>query len=142
VPTKPAGRELLGLRWIDLELSVPIGQLHVRQRWGKLPNHSRLRGPGQHLAGMEEGVSANEDGLRDLVEGQVGIQHYVFPNGAGFAENHANPFNRGSSTLQIAAGLSEPCPMKRAIRGSTGTASPFSWASMASMGCGTSSATD
>src|SRR5262245_66597301 len=49
-----------------------------------------------------------KSGLRDLAGAEVRIQHYVFPNGAGFAENHANLFNRGFSPLQIAAGLSEP----------------------------------
>src|SRR5262245_3181236 len=49
-----------------------------------------------------------KSGQRDLAGAEVRIQHYVFPNGAGFAENHANLFNRGFSPLQIAAGLSEP----------------------------------
>ena len=34
-------------------------------------------------------------GVRTPAGAFVGIQHYVFPNGAGFAENHANLFNRG-----------------------------------------------
>ena len=49
-----------------------------------------------------------DTGLRDATGGRIKIEHYVFPNGAGFAENHANLFNRGFSPLQIAAGLSEP----------------------------------
>ncbi len=49
-----------------------------------------------------------DTGLRDAAGRRIKIEHYVFPNGSGFAENHANFFNRGFSPTQIAAGLSEP----------------------------------
>ena len=99
---------------------MPIGKLHVRQRvdqWG-------FAGPPKSKAGYrtiplsEFVVNTLLDwkkvcpqmrtGQRDLAGAEVRIQHFVFPNGAGFVENHANLFNRGFSPLQIAAGLSEP----------------------------------
>ena len=99
---------------------MPIGKLHVRQRldqWGHAgPPKSKA---GYRTIPLSEFVVNTllewkkvcpqmKTGVRIPAGGQVGIQHYVFPNGAGFAENHANLFNRGFGPLQVAAGLCEP----------------------------------
>jgi len=112
--------ELRGLRWSDLELTLPIGRLHVRQRldaWGKA-------GPPKSKAGYRT-ISLSEfvvntllqwkrecpqmdTGERDRDGKPIKLLHYVFPNGSGFAESHANIVNRGYFPTQIAAGLGVP----------------------------------
>jgi integrase len=112
--------ELRGLRWTDLELTLPIGRLHVRQRldaWGKA-------GPPKSKAGYRT-IPLSEYVVRTLLawkeecpqldmgerDGQgrpIKVRHFVFPNGAGGSENHANITNRGWFAVQITAGLGEP----------------------------------
>jgi integrase len=111
--------ELRGLRWTDLELSLPIGKLHVRQRldaWGRAgPPKSKA---GYRTIPLSEFVVNTlmqwklecprmDTGQRDDLGRPIKVQHYVFPNSLGFAENHANMVSRGYFPIQIAAGLEE-----------------------------------
>jgi integrase len=112
--------ELRGLRWTDLELTIPIGRLHVRQRldaWG----HA---GPPKSKAGYrtiprsefvvntllqwKQDCPQLDTGERDSAGRPIKLLHYVFPNGLGFVESSANIVNRGYFPTQIAAGLGEP----------------------------------
>jgi integrase len=112
--------ELRGLRWTDLELTLPIGRLHVRQRldaWGKAdPPKSKA---GYRTIPLSEFVVNTllpwkkecpqfNTGERDREGRPIEVLHYVFPNGNGFAESHANIINRGFFPIQIAAGLAAP----------------------------------
>jgi integrase len=105
--------ELRGLRWIDLDLTLPTGRLHVRQRadaWG----HT---GPPKSKAGYRS-IPLSGYVVRTLLEWKAqcpkfvteegAVLHYVFPTGRGYIESHQNIVKRGLFATQIAAGLSEP----------------------------------
>jgi integrase len=112
--------ELRGLRWPDLELTLPTGKLHVRQRldaWGNAgPPKSKA---GYRTIPLSEYVVNTllewkkvcpqlDTGERDHEGNPIKVLHYVFPNGIGCWEGHANIINRGFSPIQIAAGLGVP----------------------------------
>jgi integrase len=112
--------ELRGLRWTDLDLTLPTGKLQVRQRldaWGRAgPPKSKA---GYRTIPLSEFVVNTllqwklecprmDTGECDRAGKPIKVLHYVFPNGLGFSENHANLVNRGFFPVQIAAGLSEP----------------------------------
>jgi integrase len=112
--------ELRGLRWTDLELTLPTGRLHVRQRldaWGRAgPPKSKA---GYRTIPLSEYVVNTllqwkrqcpqlDMGERDAQGQPIKVRHFVFPNGAGGSENHANITSRGWFQVQIAAGLGEP----------------------------------
>ena len=112
--------ELRGLRWTDLELTPPVGRLHVRQRldaWGRAgPPKSKA---GYRTIPLSEFVVNTllqwkrecprlDSGERDAQGKPIKLLHFVFPNGAGCSENHANITTRGFFAVQIAAGLGEP----------------------------------
>jgi integrase len=112
--------ELRGLRWKDLELTLPTGRLHVRQRvdaWGHAgPPKSKA---GYRTIPLSEFVVNTllewkkhcpqlDSGERDAQGRPIKLLHYVFPNKRGAAENHQNLVNRGLFPTQIAAGLGEP----------------------------------
>ena len=109
--------ELRGLRWTDLELTLPTGRLHVRQRldaWGNAgPPKSKA---GYRTIPLSEFVVNTllawkqqcpqlDTGEVDQQGNPIRLLHYCFPNGIGCAESHANIVNRGFFPIQIAAGL-------------------------------------
>jgi integrase len=112
--------ELRGLRWTDLELTLPTGRLHVRQRadaWGQIgapkSKCSYRTIPLSEfvvntLLQWKRECPRLDTGLYDLAGQRIKLLHYVFPNGLGCVESHQNIVNRGFFPIQIAAGLAEP----------------------------------
>lgn len=94
--------ELRGLRWADVDLKA--GRLHVRQRADRY---------------NEIGMPKSEAGQRSIpvppmvtntlrewkLVCPASKADFVFPNGLGNAESHANIINRGLVPLQLAAGI-------------------------------------
>ena len=114
------GSELRGLRWIDLELTLPVGKLHVRQRlddWGNAgPPKSKS---GYRTIPLSKFVVNTllewkkvcpqlDTGERDPQGNPIRVLHYCFPNNLGCWEGHANIVNRGFFPIQIVAGLGVP----------------------------------
>lgn len=105
--------ELRGLTWNDVDFERKV--IRVRQRanlWGEI-------GAPKSAAGDREIPMAPmvSNALKEwrlacprLGEGEGGEPRllYVFPNGNGRIENHANIANRGFYALQKAAGIVEP----------------------------------
>ena len=100
--------ELRGLRWQDVDLKK--GELHVHQRADAYNEIGRPKSE----AG-ERTVPIPPTTLKALKEWKLkcprrpdGAQHYVFPNGSGKVELHANIITRGLIPTMIAAGVTAP----------------------------------
>jgi len=112
--------ELRGLRWQDVDLKN--GELHVHQR----ADAYNVIGPPKSEAG-ERSVPIPPTTLNVLKEwklrcpkrevGERSELHYVFPNGSGNVEAHANIVTRGLAPTMIAAGVTTPT-----VRGQEATA--------------------
>jgi integrase len=94
--------ELRGLTWDDVDFTRKA--VHVRQRanlWGEI-------GAPKSAAGEREIPLAAivVNALREWgLACPRGAQRFVFPNGCGNVESHANIANRGFYAIQIAAGI-------------------------------------
>jgi integrase len=108
----PRASELRGLEWIDvLELDTEFPQMRVRQRAdmdGKIGD-TKTDAAQRHIP-LTPLVA---DALRAWKavcprDPETGELRFVFPNGAGKVENHANISNRGWDEWQIRAGVCEP----------------------------------
>lgn len=100
--------ELRGLPWSDVDLKK--GEIHVRQR---ADAYNRI-GPPKSESG-ERGVPIPPATIKALKEWKLkcprNARHelqYVFPNGEGNIENHANIVTRGLAPTLIAAGVTSP----------------------------------
>jgi integrase len=100
--------ELRGLRWEDIDFRKAT--LHVRQR-ADAYNHI---GPPKSEAG-ERAVPIPPATMQALKEWKLICPrnarrelHYVFPNGSGNVENHANIVTRGMAPTLIDAGVINP----------------------------------
>jgi integrase len=106
--------ELRGLRWIDLDLTLPTGRVHVRQRadaWGRTGAPKSKAGYrsipiGEHVVRTLQAWKELCPKFDTKEEGAV--LYYVFPTGKGYIESHQNIVKRGLFATQIVAGLSEP----------------------------------
>jgi integrase len=100
--------ELRGLRWEDIDFRKAA--LHVHQRadaYNKIGPPKSESGeravpipPATLLALKEWKLKCPRDARREL--------HYVFPNGDGNVENHANIVTRGLAPTLIDAGVTDP----------------------------------
>jgi integrase len=100
--------ELRGLRWGDIDFKK--AELHVHQRadaYNKIGPPKSESGeravpipPATLLALKEWKVKCPRNARREL--------HYVFPNGDGNVENHANIVTRGLAPTLIDAGVTDP----------------------------------
>jgi integrase len=99
--------ELRGLRWIDIDFKK--GELHVRQRadaYNEIGNPKSEDG--------ERAIPIPPTTLQALREWKLscprrdGELHYVFPNGSGNVEAHANIITRGLIPTWEAAGVVVP----------------------------------
>ncbi|WP_441268289.1 site-specific integrase [Bradyrhizobium sp. 215_C5_N1_1] len=100
--------ELRGLRWQDVDLKK--SELHVHQRADAYNEIGRPKSE----AG-ERSVPIPPTTLKALKEWKLkcprradGAQHFVFPNGAGKVESHANIITRGLIPTMIDAGVTAP----------------------------------
>jgi integrase len=108
----PRASELRGLEWIDvLDLDTEFPQMRVRQRAdmdGKIGD-TKTDAAQRHIP-LTPLVA---DALRAWKtvcprDPETGELRFVFPNGAGKVENHANISNRGWDEWQIRVGVCEP----------------------------------
>lgn len=94
--------ELRGLRWADVDLKT--GRLHVRQR----ADRYNAIGMPKSDAGQRQ-IPLPPIVINTLREWKLACPaskaDFVFPNGRGNAESHANIINRGLLPTQIAAGV-------------------------------------
>jgi integrase len=105
--------ELRGLRWEDVDFETK--QLHVRQRADRFneigapkseSGERRVPLPPVVLNTLREWkVACPRRKSADKPDRPPGELLYVFPNGSGQLENHANIINRGFIPVQIAAGV-------------------------------------
>jgi integrase len=100
--------ELRGLRWDDIDFKKK--ELHVHQR---ADAYNKI-GPPKSEAG-ERAVPIPPATLKALKEWRLICPrnsrrelHYVFPNGEGNVENHANIVTRGLAPTLIAGGVTNP----------------------------------
>jgi integrase len=100
--------ELRGLRWEDIDSKK--AELHVHQR---ADAYNQI-GPPKSESG-ERAVPIPPATLQALKEWKLKCPrnarhelHYVFPNGDGNVENHANIVTRGLAPIMIAAGVTAP----------------------------------
>ena len=106
--------ELRGLRWEDVDLKT--GDLHVRQRADR---YNAIGAPKSEAG--ERTVPIPPSVLQALREWKLicprrrasdpdtpAELHFVFPNGRGMVETHANIAQRGLAPAQIAAGVTVP----------------------------------
>jgi integrase len=100
--------ELRGLRWADIDFKK--GELHVRQR---ADAYNTIGAPKSEDG--ERTIPIPPTTLQALREWKLicpkrprGALHYVFPNGQGNIENHANIITRGLIPTMIAAGVTAP----------------------------------
>ncbi|KRR09978.1 hypothetical protein CQ12_06080 [Bradyrhizobium jicamae] len=110
--------ELRGLRWEDVDFKK--GELHVRQRAdayneiGPPKSESGERTvpiPPTTLAALREWklkCPRRDTGRRDAHGKPVTDVHYVFPNGSGNVESHANIVTRGLGPIMIKANVTAP----------------------------------
>lgn len=105
--------ELRGLRWADVDLDAAA--LHVRQRADRYHAIGMPKsGDGQRTVPMPPIVVNTlrawklECPRRGRTKDHPGELHYVFPNGKGNIEFHANIAKRGLIPVQIAADVSVP----------------------------------
>jgi hypothetical protein len=105
--------ELRGLTWDDVDLDR--GVIHVRQRadqWGEIGAPKSATGHRTIAMGPELIKELKEWKLRcpkyGKTEDQPGRLWFVFPNGAGKPESHANIINRRFNPVQILAGVCKP----------------------------------
>ena len=110
--------ELRGLRWSDVDLSAL--EIHVRQRADRFnaigsPKSKGSRrmvkiGPAlaQVLREWKLVCPRRETGEVDEAGNKVKVLDFVFPNGAGKIESHANLVNRALIPAMIAAGVTLP----------------------------------
>jgi integrase len=102
--------ELRGLRWQDIDFKK--GRLHVHQR----ADARNVIGPPKSEAG-ERTIPIPPATLKALKEWKLACPrnarrelHYVFPNGEGNIEAHANIVTRGLGPTMIAAGVTAQVP--------------------------------
>jgi integrase len=100
--------ELRGLTWDAIDFKK--GDLHVRQRADAYNTIGRPKSE----AG-ERSIPIPPATLQALREWKLkcpkraqGDRHYVFPNGSGHVENHANIVVRGLAPTLVAAGVTDP----------------------------------
>lgn len=100
--------EMRGLPWSDVDLKK--GEIHVRQR---ADAYNRI-GPPKSESG-ERAVPIPPATIKALKEWKLKCPrnasrelHYVFPNGEGNIENHANIVTRGLAPTLIAAKVTAP----------------------------------
>lgn len=110
--------ELRGLRWQDVDLDKRV--IHVRQRadeFGEIGRPKSEAGereipiPPLVVNALKEWRLAcprRETGATGPDDEPVKELHFVFPNGAGRIESHANIVNRGLIPVQIKAGVADP----------------------------------
>jgi len=104
--------ELRGLEWDDvIGLDTAYPQVRVRQRadeegkLGDTKSDSAQRSVPLNPLAADELRKWKKVCPRDAETGEL---HFVFPNGNGMVENHANISNRGWKEWQIKAGVSVP----------------------------------
>ena len=104
--------EARGLEWIDvLGLDTQYPQLRVRQRADMDCEIGNTKtSAAERMVPIPPTVAT---ALREWkkvcpVDGETGCLRFVFPNGNGNVENHANLYNRGWDAWQIKAGVCEP----------------------------------
>ena len=102
--------ELRGLTWANVDLEG--GTLIVRQRadkWNAIGSPKSEAGEREIPLAPMVVNTLKEWKLRcprqNRTKDQAGELHYVFPNGLGRVESHANVHSRGFVPLQIAAGV-------------------------------------
>jgi integrase len=109
--------EMRGLTWDDVDFERKL--VHVRQRanlWGEIGAPKSAAGD-REIPMSPMVVSALREWRlacpRKPSEESEGRLWFVFPNGNGNVENHANIANRGFYALQIRAGMVAPDPKKK-----------------------------
>lgn len=107
--------ELRGLRWADVDLNTL--EIHVTQRADRYDDIGRPKsGAGERKVPLPPLVAnalrewklicpRRDIGRIDDAGNAITELHFVFPNGFGNTESHANIVNRGLIPPQIAAGL-------------------------------------
>lgn len=107
--------ELRGLRWSDVDLKK--GELHVRQRADRYNEIDAPKSEDGERAVPLPPIVANtlrewqlvcpkrDTGQRDAAGQPIKERHFVFPNGLGNVESHANIINRALIPAQVAAGV-------------------------------------
>jgi integrase len=104
--------ELRGLEWADvIDLDGEFPQLRVRQRADNKGKIGNTKTDSAHRLIPLTGLAVHE--LRNWkkvcpVDAEAGQLRFVFPNGNGIIENHANISNRGWKEWQIKAGVCLP----------------------------------
>jgi integrase len=104
--------ELRGLEWGDvLDLDTDLPQIVVRQRadMDGLIGDTKTDSAHRHIP-LTPLVAGELRAWKEACPrgGETGELRFVFPNGAGNVENHANISNRGWNDWQIKAGVSVP----------------------------------
>ena len=104
--------ELRGLEWDDvMELDGTFPQIRVRQRADEIGEIGDTKTDSAHRyiplvpLAVRELKTWKEICPRDAETGEL---RYLFPNGIGHIENHANISNRGWKEWQIQAGICAP----------------------------------
>ena len=99
--------ELRGLRWQDVDMTK--GELHVRQRadrYGAIGNPKSA--DSQRVIPMPSKTLAALREWKTQCPKLEGRQHFVFPNGSGNVETHANIIDRGLVPAWEHAGVTVP----------------------------------
>lgn len=104
--------ELRGLEWIDvIGLDTEFPQLRVRQRAdidGEIGD-TKTEAAHRHIP-LTRLLADELRAWREICprDAETGELRFMFPNGNGIVENHANIYNRGWAPAQIKAGVCKP----------------------------------
>jgi len=114
--------ELRGLRWQDVDFDNRSISVHQRaDEFGEIGRPKSDAGersipiPPMAINALKEWKLAcprRESGAKDDADEPIMELHYVFPNGLGKLESHANIVNRGLIPVQLSAGVTVPSDKK------------------------------